>query len=246
MKIDPAVATTQHVKETRFFLGQISQSEHDALFDERSHCPRVEFDTALCSNDAVPARLKAYGNGIRTGLVLREPAAFAVSRYIHSRRKGEYAGMSLDEVFRESDGFRVELDYAAIMENFSDPQLRLQTWAFEAIAADAESFYRTVRHHLAGVDLDLPIPSLSGPINQARNSTAGRLPAVLSSAATAARARGLHSVVEFAKSVGIHRTLERSAEGSEVEQLRKRAQSLVERNVPSSIECWRTLGAEPA
>jgi hypothetical protein len=235
---DPELSVSELVKESRFFLGAIDEASYDRLFTKLG--VRIEVDSALCYSVEAPRRLLAYRQPMNLLLILREPISFAVSRYIHARRKGEVGRLSITDAIARHPIFHTELDYRRMVERFSAPGLNLKTLRFEALSEDPVGFYRTARRHLTGLESD-HVPTDLEPVNVARRSRVPFVTKLLSDAAKVARHAQWHGVVNAAKAIGLHRMLEQGQSTDDLTALRSDARTAVEQNFPDAIAVYATL-----
>lgn len=228
------------VKESRFFLGALTGQEYDRLFDQDSSANRVEVDTALWSDPNSVSRIVRYNPEIRVAIILRNPCDFAVSRFIHGRRKGELLVDDLEHALLHDESIVREMSYAANIDRFVQAGLQTRSFRFENLSANPTDFYHGIRNYLlGGYDRFAAHPALLNErVNVARNSSAGAIPSVLSAVAKKSRSMGLHAVVNSAKRLPLVGRLEQPAEPSEKRDLRTKAQSIVEHYYPSAVSTW--------
>lgn len=236
---DPEVRVPLSVKETRYFLGQIDDAQHRKLFSAGKQ-PKIEIDTALCTEDLAAERIAEHNHDCNVVIIFRSPVDFAVSRFVHARRKGETVSESIEDAIRYDRAIRRELDYPEIADRFSSRGLNTTLIRFDALELDASNFYLAIKHALTGLRSTIG-PSIQTPVNVARDSRLPLVSGVLASAASSARKRGLHRLVNVAKAVGVHQRLERRSSDTDLDELRLRALPVLEEEFPGLTQYFESL-----
>lgn len=221
-----------HVKETGFFAGRIDNATYDRLYGS-SEGVRVEVDSSLATAQGVVERIRSYDSQMRVALVLRDPVAFAVSRYIHGLRKGDIQSQDIVQAIRSDVVLRAELDYDMIVSRFRRIA-GTRVFRFEDIRSDGAAYYSSIRTHLTGL---APIDRIwqSSPVNEARVTAARGTTTWLARQATVARRYGLHRLVNAAKAARLHTLLERPLHNAERRELTDRAATVIHEEFPLSL-----------
>jgi hypothetical protein len=214
-KLDPGVCVATDVKESRYFLGSMDEGEYDKLFACKARGHRLEVDTALFHEPSAAGRIAAYSSDMRVLVIVREPVSFAVSRYIHSRRKGELEDLPLGAALDRNRDIAAEFSYRTNVERFRNAGLDTVVIAFEDLTVDQDRFYARARAALTG-EMSAAAPQIRTAVNQARTSSAPALTALLATVAKSARAAGMHRMVNRAKGLGLHQRVEQGVAGTDV------------------------------
>ena len=213
LRRDPFFSLSSKVKESGYFSneGKLGLTEYLNLYDDRDRC-LIEVDTSVCYSDAAMSRIIKHNPDMRVVIIFRGPAEWLRSRYTHSFRKGEIIEQDVVNAVSNTSWLRSELEYTEIVERFDclreSGQLLLVP--YELLRHDPQIFYNHVAKFLAGDNSYKPIYVNENVVNQSRTSVNKNITAFLSRVAIYARGKGLHNLVNFSKSIGIHKLLERS------------------------------------
>lgn len=239
---DPNVNVSSLVKESRFFLGAMTEQSYDELYDSSSGSPRIEVDTALWSSPNAASQISEYNATARVAIILRNPATWAVSRYIHAARKGEIGRQaSIGEFLRYDSEAISELAYRENVLRFEAEKLETRVFPYEAIAEQPSLFYHTIRDFLIGGNSGFTHshPGLNlEPVNTSRVSGSAATSKLLSDVAKRARRVGLHKVVNSAKKLPITGLLERPTSLEEKADLADEAAIAIGDLYSESAEFW--------
>ena len=239
-KKDPDVTVSLKVKESGFFAApdDTDTDAYDSLYpgDDGS---RVEVDSSLIYSDVSAGKILRYKPEMRVALILREPVEYAVSRFVHSVRKGEIAPRNIAEAVVEEELLREELNYPKLLQRFEIIEARgnMLVVPFSLLQCDPTRFYCTVKNHLirsSGLSFEPP----SDKINVARQSRWAFGTSALSRAAIMARGLKLHSIVNLAKSTGLHKLLEKPYENVDVEQLKDAVRPSIVEHYADSVSLY--------
>lgn len=240
---DPDISVSRKVKESGFFAraDDPDTGYYEGLFPE-SPGSRVEVDSSLAYSETAPAKILAYNPHMKIALILRDPVEYAVSRFVHMRRKDQLSPAGILEVVMHDSVLGSELDYPAMVARFGEFRRRgnLLLLPYSLLAADPAAFYERVKLHLIGRSESGMRPK-TDRINASRSSKSSTVTGLLSRAAIAARRRRLHFVVNFAKSVGIHRLLEKPTDAGSVAAMRDSVAKAVVANHGASVELYRQI-----
>lgn len=241
---DERFCVSDKVKESGFFAGSISLDfeEYCKLYSPREGQYCVEVDTSICYAQNCVDRINRYAPAAKVVLVLRNPVDYLVSRYIHSTRKGEISANSIAEAVETTPWLREELDYPRIVSRLEQlGEGRLLLLSYESLIEDNLSFMRKVVSHLSGGRESLDDVLVNDKQNVARNSTFPLLSRILSSAAKFARRYQLHALVNVAKGTGVLKLIECGVKTDAHSELRKQAESVIEKNFRKSVDVWKSV-----
>lgn len=238
---DPEISVSPVVKESRFFLGAMTELQYHRLFTVPGRW-MIEVDTALCYSDRVPVNIGSYTKEMNILLILRNPVEYAVSRFIHARRKGEIGEADIFQAIRNHAVFSTELDYTRMIQRFDCDGMHLRVMTYESLVENPVSFYATAKSHLTGVQCDTE-PLLMEKVNVSRSARFSAFSRLLSDAAKMARAGRLHWLVNAAKRSGILKLIERPEGDVLKEDLYVPAKAAVEEFYPASLETYRKVSA---
>ena len=240
---DPDLAVSRKVKESGFFAraDDLDVAYYESLYPDTPG-ERVEVDSSLAYSDTAPAKILAYNPRMRLVLILRDPVEYAVSRYLHMRRKGQISPAQVLDLVTTDNVLRGELDYTSMLaryDAFRDLGSLLVV-PYSLLAFEPVTFYSAVKRHLigrAGGDLRL----VTQRINVSRSSMWTAVTGLLSRTANAARRRKLHGVVNAAKSLGLHRLLESRVDAGELEALRESVAQAIAVSHGASVDLYRRV-----
>ncbi|MDC1295325.1 sulfotransferase domain-containing protein [Myxococcota bacterium] len=242
-RADPFFRISDKVKESGYFArpGRYTKDQYHDLLPPGEGMA-VEVDASVCYSPDGPTLLQQYNPDLRLVLILRDPAEYMVSRYIHSRRKGELPNQTLSVAFSSAEWFRGELDYAAILARFQPAIDRnnLLILSYELLQSDPQSFYSLVAGFLSNGRHIAFSPSTER-VNQARTSKLALLSALLSNAAIFARELGLHRLVNAAKRIGFHRKMESLVHEDDKLLALEEARSLLVSAMPETQSTYEAL-----
>jgi hypothetical protein len=240
---DPDVSVSRKVKESGFFA---RANDHDFAYYEglfpESPGKRVEVDSSLAYSDTAPGKILAYNPRMRIALVLRDPVEYAVSRFLHMRRKRQLSAAHIMDVVTQDEILCAELDYPSITARFEAFQRQggMLVVPYSLLTQDPVTFYKTMKEHLVG-----PCGSAFRPkserVNVSRSSKSSAMTGLLSRAANAARKRRLHAVVNFAKRLKAHQLLEKPMGTGELADLRESVSRAVVASHGESVELYRRI-----
>lgn len=239
---DPRVLVSKKVKESGFFTSatKLDENEYNNLFDETADEIRIEVDTSICYDPLAPEKIYKYNPCMKVILIIRDPVEFLVSRYNHSYRKGELHQVNVRTALLENNWLREELNYAEIVNRFSEADIQLSVMTYAELVTNPIKFYSNVIAALGvshGIDF---IPDVAR-VNVSRNSKLRYLSIGLSSGAKIARRFGLHKTVNTLKALNFHKKLEKNNSLNFVEQQRKEAQEALQCIMPDTLEFYKTL-----
>jgi len=240
---DPDVVVSRKVKESGFFAreGELDFGYYEGLFPE-SPGRRVEVDSSLAYSDLSSRNIYAYNPQMRIALILRDPVEYAVSRYLHMRRKDQLSPARISDLVSRDGVLLRELDYASMLARFDEFRRlgSLLVIPYGLLVAEPARFYETVKRHLVGSSGSGFRPARER-VNVSRSSQWSFMTGALSRAARAARSRGMHAVVNFAKGLMAHKLLERELAADQVAALRKSVSQAVMTRHGASVELYRRL-----
>jgi hypothetical protein len=175
-------------------------------------------------------------------LILRDPIEYAVSRYLHLARKGQTSQSDISTLVREDNTLNQELDYLAMTSRFRKFQQtgNLLVIPYKILKVDPVLFYQTVKSHLIGDSKISYRPDL-GRINSSRASKWKFMTKLLSGAAVKARERRLHTLVNWAKSFGFHKLIERRWDDRDILHLRELVTESVMTGHQSSVDIYNQV-----
>lgn len=222
---DPDFCVSEHTKESRFFTGDsiLNNETYENLFDDLSKF-LIEADASIYSAKGACDRIVQYNPKMKVVLILRDPASYLVSRYVHSFRKGEVAETDIEAAFVNHKWLRDELNYADVLSsfNFFDEKKQLCILFFDDLATNPSGFYNEVKSFMFSDKAYGDFTATDEVVNPSRVTSHRLLSKVLSSTAMAARKNGLHKLVNLGKSTGILAALERPSDLTEKEVLLER------------------------
>lgn len=240
---DPALTVSDTVKESGFFarLDDRDFEYYEGLFPNKPG-KKVEVDASLAYSDVSPPKIYDYNPDMKIVLILRDPIEYAVSRYIHLARKGQVSTAEITELLRQDSVLNRELDYQSMVGRYRRFDLKgnLLVLPYEFLKADPALFYKAVKSHLIGATTNDYEPRIDR-VNVARESKWTSVTRFLAQTANAARQRRLHSVVNFAKRLGIHRLFEKKIDVREFEAMREKVAGCIASKHSASIEIHRQI-----
>jgi len=246
LKSNPNFCVSEKVKESGFFTGEsgLTYTEYENLFDNYNHGEiKVEVDASVCYSDKFPECIKQYASQSRVILILRNPSEYLVSRYIHSKRKGEIKQNSITEAIKQNEWLRDEIDYPKIVARLSEfKKEQVLILPFEYLLKDPKCFYNDIVVFLSnGCVTTDPQEIIQEKINVARNSKLPFLSKLLSSSAKLVRKLGLHGVVNAFKKTGILRLIDSGIKKNDKELLLTEASKLVMEDFKESLRIWQMI-----
>jgi hypothetical protein len=211
---NPDLRVSNRVKESGYFTGKmaLTRPDYEALLPKNGQGYAIEVDTSVCYEDGAPDMIYSYNPNMNVVLIFRDPAQFLVSRFTHSKRKGELKQDTPIEALRQTGWLQQELNYVKIVERFSrfGETGRLLVLPYEMLLENPIEFYDRVLQGL-GAPKTAFVPSTER-INVARTSSLPIVSILFSNAAKIARRFGGHGLVNAAKALGLHSKLEKKAE----------------------------------
>ena len=242
---DEHVSTTLYTKETRFFTAAptVTIDQYKALFqpcDDKSF--KVECDASICYESASVEKIKTHASNVRLVLILRNPYSYLVSRFIHSRRKGEINSDLSIQSFLDLKWVQQELDYAIIINRFqSNFEGNLMTLKYESIDNE-DIFYSTIVNHLSSGKITSSKPPLvDTKVNFMRSSKFPFASQAFTRGASLARSHGLHGIVSKIKNSGIHKIFEVHEKSDSKNTLLKATQSFDSELLLNSYNIWKSI-----
>ncbi len=240
---DPDVSVSRKVKESGFFAraDDLDFEYYEKLFPESSG-KRVEVDSSLVYSDVSSSKIFAYNPQMKIALILRDPVEYAVSRYLHLVRKGQVSPEDISNIVMHDSNLKCELDYQCMLARFEVFQ-RLGSFLivpYSLLAADPTSFYRTIKSHLIGKPTNEFEPELDR-VNVSRWSKWSFMTRMLSRAASGARRRRFHFVVNLAKSLKIHKLLEKQMDESQIVALKESVSRAIMTGHGAAVELYRQI-----
>jgi hypothetical protein len=240
---DPDISVSRKVKESGFFAraDDLDFEYYDKLFPE-SPGKRVEVDSSLVYSDVSSSKIFAYNPQMKIALILRDPIEYAVSRYLHLLRKGQVSPEELSNIVMHDDVLKRELDYRSMLTRFEMFQKlgSLLIVPYSLLATDPTKFYRTIKSHLVGKSGNQYEPKLDR-VNVSRLSTWSLMTRVLSRAAIKARSRRLHFVVNFVKSLKVHKLLEKQMDVGQIVALNEGVSRAIMTGHGAAVDLYRQI-----
>lgn len=245
---DGRFSLSRKVKESGFFSGNFSGSRKDylALYDEQNDGCMLEVDTSICYSDIAPQLISKYAPQVKLILILRDPVEYLVSRYTHSLRKGEIEDKDVQLAVKNNKWLENELDYPKIISRFQDFNTngKLLVLSYESLQSDSNKFYKKITKFILGESAENIEPNIVDRVNIARNSRMPYISKTLSDLAKLARKKGLHHLVNLAKSFKLHSLIEKNVEDKGKELLRKSARKVISTEFSESLKIWRAVHGE--
>jgi hypothetical protein len=240
---DPDLAVSREVKESGFFAraDDLDYAYYERLFPV-SAGTRIEVDSSLVYSDVSSRKMLAYNPCMKIALILRDPVEFAVSRYFHLLRKGQVSAAEISSLVMQDETLNSELDYPAMLARFEAFQSMgsLLTVPYRLLEVDPERFYETIKTHLVGPTNRGFRPALDR-VNVSRSSKWRLMTSALSRAAVAARKRRLHSVVNLAKGLKLHKLLEKRVNVDQIAALREDVSRTLMSRHGASVDLYRQV-----
>ena len=243
---DPDVAVSHKVKESGFFgrADDFDFEYYGNLFPE-SPGTKVEVDSSLVYSDVSSEKILAYNPRMKIALILRDPVEYAVSRYLHLLRKGQVSAAEISDLVMNDDILKCELDYPSMLARFEKFQRlgNLLVVPYSLLAASPETFYAMIKAHLVGPTNSGFRPKLER-VNVSRSSRWLLMTSTLSRAAVWARKRRLHFLVNFAKSLKLHKQLESRVDAEQIGALRESVSRSLMAGHGASLELYRQIESQ--
>lgn len=245
---DGRFSLSRKVKESGFFSGNFYGDREDylALYDEQDDRIMLEVDASICYSDMAPQLISKYAPQVKLILILRDPVEYLVSRYTHSLRKGEIEDKDVLLAVKNNKWLKNELDYAKIISRFQDFNAngRMLVLSYESLQGDPSKFYKRITKFILGESSENIEPNIVERVNVARNSRMPYFSMILSNLAKWARKKGLHHLVNVAKSLKLHSLIEKKVEDKSKDLLRKSARKVISTEFSESLEIWRAVHEE--
>ena len=239
-KKDPDISVSRKVKESGFFAcpDDTDARAYEKLYP-KGRGNRVEVDSSLIYSHISARKIMGYNPAMRVALILREPVEYAVSRYIQAIRKGEISEKEISKAVVEEELLRSELDYPELVKRLEDFESKgnVLIVPYSLLQNAPSRFYFTVKSHLIGNSSECFEPSLE-KINVARKGRWTVATSVLSHAAVMARRHKLHSIVNLAKAMGLHKLFEKSYDNYDIHDLKKIVSPSIVENYASSVSLY--------
>lgn len=211
---DPEFCVSKKVKESGYFSGGslVDRTNYEALYEDGIDARKIEVDTSICYSPEAATKILDYNPKMLIVLILREPAAYLISRYTHSLRKGELHEADPLAALENNKWLRDELNYPKIISRFKAFEIgnQLTVLPFSFLNQNPIAFYGNVKAALGGNPYGNFTPSLL-PVNVARNARFAWVSRLLSSGAKMSRGIGAHQMVNAVKSTGVLKLLEKPA-----------------------------------
>lgn len=240
---DPDISVSHKVKESGFFAraDDLDFDYYEGLFPQGPGL-RVEVDSSLVYSEVSAGKIHAYNPQMRIALILRDPVEYAVSRYLHMRRKGQLSPAEISDSVAQDSVLQSELDYPSMLARFDRFQRlgSLLVVPYDLLATDPAGFYRTIKSHLVG-PTDSGYRPRPGRVNVSRSSKWSLMTRTLSRAANQARKRRMHFLVNFAKSLGAHKLLEQPVDAAQLAVMREAVSRAVVASHGASVELYRQI-----
>lgn len=240
---DPYFSTTVHTKETNYWgtNPRCSKLQYNKIFQQNSGSFRVECDASLCTDPITIEKLVNAKVEPSIILILRNPRDFLVSRFIHSRRKGEIANSTQLEDFLMLDWVQAEINYELILNKFTG-KFPTNVLKFEKIHENPYLYYKQVCSCLnSDYQQDENFVLETNKVNQMRTSRFPILSKAQTSLATGIRNMGFHKLVNSLKKTGIHSFLEVKEDQSSKDNLYIKASNLNHDSLLKSHQIWLEL-----
>ncbi|MCP4463774.1 MAG: hypothetical protein GY819_13345 [Planctomycetaceae bacterium] len=245
---DGRFRVSKKVKESGFFAGSLrcDYEEYSKLYEEVGQGHPVEVDSSVCYSDVAPDLIEANCPEARIVIILRDPVDYLISRFVHSRRKGELRESSLAESVEQNEWLRDELDYAKILHRFRGYLERgqLLVLPFTLLERAPVQFYDKIVCFISAGEVRADVVPVEDKMNVARSSKFPYLSRLLSDCAKYARARNLHGVVNWAKNTGILKFLEKRVTDDNRDLLEIDASRVIDEKFPTSRDIWQDLIAK--
>jgi hypothetical protein len=179
---------------------------------------------------------------MKIALILRDPIEYAVSRYLHLLRKGQASPEDISSIVMHDDILMRELDYLSMLTRFETFQKlgSLLIVPYSHLATDPAGFYRAIKSHLIGASDNHYEPKLTR-VNVSRWSKWSFATRVLSRAAIGARRRRLHVFTNLAKSLRVHKLLEKQMDESQIVTLRESVSSALMTGHGAAVDLYRQI-----
>ncbi len=243
--LDDRFCVSTKVKESGFYAGSSHYDfdEYLDLYDASQSGFLVEVDSSVCYADSAPDKIRQYSPEIKIVLIFRDPKAYLISRFIHSKRKGEIVALTMSKAFHNNEWLRDELNYEKILNRFASfaDKKQLLLLPFEMLEQSPAHFYDQIINFLSGGAHNASFVPLASKFNVARGSKFPLVSKVLSNSAKIARNWGLHNAVNIAKKTGILKLLERNVSDTYKKELAEEAGILITEYFPTSIKIWQDL-----
>lgn len=240
---DPDISVSRKVKESGFFAraDDLDFDYYEGLFPG-GQGRRVEVDSSLVYSDVSAGKIHAYNPQMRLALILRDPVEYAVSRYLHMRRKGQLSPAQISDSVTQDAVLQGELDYPSMLARFDAFQRlgSLLVVPYDQLATDPAGFYRTIKSHLVG-PADCGYRPRLDRVNVSRSSKWSLMTRTLSRAANLARKRRMHFLVNVAKSLGAHKLLEQPVDAAELALMRETVSRAVATSHGASVDLYRQI-----
>lgn len=240
LKKQKNIDLSELVKESGYFLkerGEITQ-EYANLFRyklENEKAKSIEIDTSLCYSNTALSVIRKVSPQTKIILILRNPINYLVSRYIHSKRKGEIEEITIPEAVRKYQWLRDELSYKMIIERLkNDSNIKIIT--YEKLFENAEKNLNIMYKYIMEDDKESIENYSEEVVNKARSSRFPRISKTLSDAAKFSRRIGLHAIVNIAKKTKILTMLEVSRDDNKL--LLDIADEVIQKEFGESLKLW--------
>jgi len=207
------VCVSTKVKESGFFssTNTLKTSEYNELFPS-SFGVRVEVDTALLYDKSAANAIYDYNPEMKILVIRRDMYEYALSRFIHGKRKGLLSEDSLSKALAKNEWFRDELRFEKNIDRYKNcfKPGNICVMDFNELKKSPLEFYSRAFLHLTSNEPDNK-PNIE-IINPAKISSFPLATRMFSIFARKFRKMGLYSFVSFVKKIGFHRFFEKSPE----------------------------------
>lgn len=240
---DPFFSTTFHTKETNYWGTdpRCVDNQYETLFQQDSGVFRVECDASLCTDPATIPKLIQHRLNPSIVLILRNPKDFLVSRYIHSKRKGEISKSTKLDDFLSLKWVQAEINYQGIVDNYKN-QFKINVIKFEHIYDSPHDYYTKICSLLSSdYRSDASFALDKNKVNQMRTSRFPMLSKAQTSIATSLRNMGFHRLVNTLKKSNIHSTWENQNDQRMKDDLYSEASTLNHDLILQALQTWSEL-----
>lgn len=243
---DRRYSVSELVKESGFFAGTsaMDYSEYCKLYDRGiADTIQIEVDTSICYSNESAARIAKYAPDAKIVLIFREPTEYLVSRYVHSCRKGELHDKGIAAALMSNRWLRDELNYQEIVDRFDGDGFRgkVKIMKYENMITDQNFFLKELTSFVSDNQAVVLTPVIGSRVNQSRESTFPLLTIAVTKMAVLFRLLRLHKCVNYAKSIGVLKIIEKETKDTKKSILIDSARTIIEKEYSSSLELWKRI-----